>query len=55
MLKPVVHYYGIIWNHVCETFENFKALLEFKEYFIQLKKNTKQTNNPKPVIQNVNK
>ena len=27
-------YYGIIWNHVCETFENYKNTTEFKESVI---------------------
>ena len=47
-----------LYEIMCVKIENFKALLEFKEYFIQLKKkkqNTEQTNNLQPVIQNVNK
>ena len=37
-----------LYEIMCVKIENFKALLEFKEYFIQLKKkkkNTEQTNN----------
>ena len=26
--------YEIIWNHLCETFENCKKTTEFKEFFI---------------------
>ena len=41
-------YYGIIWNHVCETFENHKALKNFKKpWFIFLKMRGKKATTTK--------
>ena len=32
-------YYGIIWNHVCENFENCKALYNWKKLSFNKKEN----------------
>lgn len=29
---------GLLWNRVCESFENYKSSIERKESFTQLKK-----------------
>ena len=35
-----------LYEIMCVKIENFKALLEFNEYFIQLKKKNKTLNKP---------